>query len=345
MRVSVLCLVASLGCAGSRASHDAPPAAEPKPKLESEVAPPPSRLRITPRPDFAVVATPSGVVVLDEAGQQVDVLLPQPVDWCRVDARAEVLWFQTNGALSFLDLRTAAPPVEIIDASPDVIVIRYPDERIGLIEDHMFEDGLAVVLDSQPRLETMVGCDGDMAWYCFEDVDDFELARSERIEARNRELADRAIPTDVLAELAARAVGRRLTPTVPPRSVEPTTVTAVPRDACLEIEEDCGAARRLDGTPYWLVVVANDRGDFFHETERLYDPSARVFFDPRQPTRRSPTPLPDDGPGFVPWLVSPSGTHAVAGDELVAFSSGVIARDLTGACGFWGGGWEILTYE
>ena len=36
MRVSVLCLVASLGCAGSRASHDAPPAAEPKPKLENE---------------------------------------------------------------------------------------------------------------------------------------------------------------------------------------------------------------------------------------------------------------------------------------------------------------------
>lgn len=63
-RRSVILVRPYQGCIKTRSSVVDEPAADPM--LEREVAPPPSRLRITSRPDFAVVATPSGVVVPED---------------------------------------------------------------------------------------------------------------------------------------------------------------------------------------------------------------------------------------------------------------------------------------
>jgi hypothetical protein len=94
------------------------------------------------------------------------------------------------------------------------------------------------------------------------------------------------------------------------------------------------------GTPHWLVVVANSRGDFYHETVQLHDPATHEFFDALDPTRRSATPFEAGDEAFAPTWVSPSGTMLADYGRLVKLGSGVVAKDLGGVCGFWGGGWE-----
>jgi hypothetical protein len=312
-----------------------------------------SRLPLAPTPDLAVVQTVTGVDVLDEAGKSLATLVPHPVSWCRVDPRADVLWFRhgDDGTLAYLDLRNTDPATTLVAASPDTIVIDYGNESLGRLEAHMFEDGLVVHMQTPPTLEAILGCDGDMVYSCFSDVEpegdedgeiDFEAARAKRVEQLTKDVAARPIlAPDQLAALVARSAGRRATRPDPERSPTPTMVANVPQTNCDEIPEDCGKARRLLGTPYWLVVVGNIRGDFYHEAVQLHDPATHEFFDALDPKRRSATPLDESGEEFTPTWVSPSGTMLSDDSRLVKLGSGVVAKDLEGSCGFWGGGWEL----
>lgn len=316
----------------------------------------PSRLGIPPNPEHAVMivggnAEP-GIVVLDASQEPVGRLVTANVSWCRVDPRAGVVWYQHRPlgeaaydspvTLSFVDLEGHGPPVVVIDESPDVVVIQYPDEVLGRPEPHGYEDGIAVRMDEPPQLEAILGCDGDMAYYCFgEEVTDIEAAHAKRLAERRKALARAPfVGAEAVAALVARArlAGRRAVPTEPPRGPEPTTVKAVPRAGCDASPEECGKARRLPGTPYWQVVVSNSRGDFYHESRGLYDPVEKVFFDPKDATARSPKPVSDEP--FLPTWVSPSGERAMDDSTLVKLAGGTLATDMNGACGFWGGGWE-----
>ena len=145
---------------------------------------------------------------------------------------------------------------------------------------------------------------------------------------------------DALAEVYRRSIGPR--PAAAPPSPEPELVRTVPREPCTEEPGDCGRAVRLPGTPYWQVVVANSRGDFFHETVQLYDPDAAEFFDPRDPRARSRQPLAESGETFTPAWVSPSGELALDHDTLVRLEGGIVASGFDQVCGFWGGGWEVV---
>lgn len=313
-----------------------------------------TRLPIPPTPDLAVVQTAKGVEVLDETGKSIATLVPHPVSWCRVDPRAEVLWFRhadDDGTLAFLDLRSADPATKLLAASPDTIVIDYGDESLGRPEAHMFENGLVVHMQTPPKLEAILGCDGDMVYSCFSDEElegetegevDFEAVHAKRLEQLNKDLvAHPLLAPDPLAALVARSAGRRATPPDLARSPAPTEVANVPKGRCEEMPEACGEARGLLGTPHWLVVVENSRGDFYHETTQLYDPATREFFDALDPTRRSAMPMPNSGDEFTPSWVSPSGTMLSDFTRLVKLGSGVVAKDLEGSCGFWGGGWEV----
>lgn len=326
---------------------------EPKPP-EPVVAP--SRLGIPPNPEHAVMIVGGdvepGIVVLDASQAPVGRLVTANVSWCRVDPRAGVVWYQHRPpgeidydapvALSFVDLEGHGPPVTVIDESPDVVVIHYPDEVLGQPEPHHYDDGIAVHMDEPPQLEAILGCDGDMAYYCFGDeVTDYEAARAKRLARSRKALArERFVGAEAITTLVARArlAGRRAVPASAPRGPEPQPVAAVPRSGCEDMPEECGKARRLPGTPYWQVVVSNSRGDFYHETLGLYDPVEKVFFDPADATARSPTPASSEP--FVPTWVSPSGERAMDGSTLVKLAGGTLATDMNGACGFWGGGWE-----
>jgi hypothetical protein len=342
------------------ATPEKPLTPEPLPEVTTAAPEPPplppeptlTRLPIPPTPDLAVVQTMTGVDVLDEAGKSIATLVPHPVSWCRVDPRADVLWFRhgDDGTLAYLDLRNTDPATTLVAASPETIVIDYGDESLGRPEEHMFQDGLVVHLQTPPRLEALLGCDGDMVYSCFSDVEpegedgeiDFEAARAKRLEQLTKDVAAKTIlAPDQLAALVARSAGRRATLTDPERSPAPTKIANVPQTNCTEVPEDCGEARRLLGTPHWLVVVGNARGDFYHETLQLHDPATHEFFDALDPKRRSATPLDENGQEFTPTWVSPSGTMLSDHTRLVKLGSGAVAKDFGGTCGFWGGGWEL----
>ncbi len=328
---------------------DTKPEAKPEAKpIEPVPDMPKGRLSVAPRPDLAVVQTKAGVVAMDEAGTVVGTLVSDAVGWCRLDPRAEVLWVRNpdSTTLSYVDLRDPTPPVTVLEKTPETIVIRYPDEVLGRPEDHHFEDGLVVHMESPPRVEAILGCDGDMSYYCFGDEEeDMEAAHAKRLDEARKDLAARPfVGAKALATIVPRADGRTTIPPDPGRSPKPETVKSVPKDACMASPEDCGAATRLPGTRLWRVVVGNDRGDFFHETTQLYDPAAKVFLDPADPTKTSPSPLEQDvDAAFVAHRVSPSGTMLLGYDSLVKLGAGVVAKDLEGTCGFWGGGWELPT--
>lgn len=305
-------------------------------------APAKSRLGVAPSPDHAVVLIKGSVVVLDASGARVGTLVAEDARWCRVDPRAGVLWYQHGDelALAFLDLEGEGPPVTVLEKSPETLVIQHPGEVLGRPEPHHFQDGVVVHMETPVRVEAILGCEGDQEYYCFEDEDDVDAARAKRVAAGQEALAAHPlVAAEALTALVARGKDRHAIAPDPARGPEPTTLTTVPRDACEESPEDCGTATRVPGTAFWEVVVSNSRGDFFHETSQLYDPVAKVFFDPTSATARSPKPLENEP--FMPTWISPSGTLAVDGQVLVKLSGGTVATDLEGACGFWGGGWEL----
>lgn len=313
------------------------------------------RLDVAPNPELAVVATAAGVVVLDAAGKTVGELSPKKPHACRVDARAGVLWvhegsedegadledFQT-GKLTALDLESDAAPITVLTKAPSTFVIDYGDEQLGREEPHLFQEGVVIHMTEPPRVEAILGCDGDMSWACFgEDEEDEERARARMLAKLAKRIRARPFPAEALAPWVARGKARRATPSGPGPTDAPRKV-AVPKRGCAEEPEDCGKAQILPGGRYWRVVVGNNRGDFFHETFSLYDPTSDELFDPTDPAaRRKPSAADPDAEGFEPSWISPSAELAADGSTLVRLAGGVIARDLEGFCGFWGGGWTL----
>jgi hypothetical protein len=346
---SLIVLLSPLACGKATPAGDS----EPPPIDEPSQPATASRLPIPPTPDLAIVHTATGVEVLDTAGKRLATLVPHPVSWCRIDPRAEVLWFRHGGEgkLAYLDLRSTDPATTLLAGSPDTIVIDYGDESLGRPGSHEFNDGLVLHMQIPPRVEALQGCEGDMIYSCFpgdeleSETVDIDAILAKRLAQLTKDIEARPIlAPDKLAALVTRSTGRRATFPEPQGSPEPTAVASVPKTKCYEMPEACGEARRLLGTPYWLVLVGNDRGDFYHETVQLHDPATHEFFDPLDPTRRSTTPFEEDDP-FMPSWVSPSGTMLSDDSRLVKLGVGVVAKDLEGSCGFWGGGWEPAILE
>ena len=205
----------------------------------------------------------------------------------------------------------------------------------------MYREGVVVNMSDPPRLESILGCEGDMSWYCFEGEDNDDKARKRLLADLNKELAAAKLPVEAMSKIVARSVGRKAAITDPGRTPTPTKLT-IATDGCKEDPEACGEARALAGSRYWMVVVGNDRGDFYHEELQLYDPLSKEFFDPADPAARSKQPLSlEREDAFMPAMVAPSGSMALGYDALVRLSGGAVAKDLKGACGFWGGGWEV----
>jgi hypothetical protein len=336
--------------AGEQPTATKPTTTAAKPEATAPTAP--SRLGVPPDPEHAVMMITgddkeTGIVVVDGPGEPVGRLVSADVTWCRVDPRAGVVWYLHRppgeigivapGILSFVDLEGDGPPVTVAEKVPRTVVIQYTDEVLGQPPLHLFQEGMAVRMEDPPRLDAILGCDGDMAFYCFGDeISDYEAARKRALAKDRKAMARKPFPgAKAVAGLVARSKGR-VAPSEPPRGPEPQRVTTVPTEGCEAMPEECGRAERLPGTPYWQVVVSNSRGDFYHEDFGLYDPVEKVFFDPTDPKARGPVPT----SWFHPLWVSPSGERAINDSTLVELAGGTLATSYGGACGFWGGGWE-----
>ena len=86
----------------------------------------------------AIVPTAAGLLAVSADGARQRVLIPGPIRWATVDARASVVWFGSPDAstIEVLDLESAAvsPAVATVvtnlpaetDAGPPMVTIRYP---------------------------------------------------------------------------------------------------------------------------------------------------------------------------------------------------------------------------
>lgn len=322
----MLCLVALTACGPSTPSPAAPSHAPPAAEPSTEVA---------------FLRTAEGVVEIAVPGGARTLRAASDVGWCAVDDRARVVWLtrraEEERELAALDL-TGPRRLFSIAPIPDVdeIIIDHGEAgRLGGADPVSFRVALALVIAAAPRVHAVVGCDGDAAAYCY-DEDGALLEEYGAI----RRAADAVVLREpaLVASLHARASGRALRPPEPPPAELPRVSAADPA-ACHEVPEDCGSARPLPGTPYWLVVTSNGRGDYFHQSEQLYDPRSREFIDPRTGAR---SPTPREGGDVEGLQVSRSGEAFMIEGRVATFDGTVLFEHRDAApCGWVGGGYRV----
>ncbi len=186
---------------------------------------------------------------------------------CMHDPRTDTLWWTSpndpenaTASLHVLDLRSPAKAHTVALSLPASAewVVAHGDEAPALPLPNLFQVAAVVRLSASPSLEAQLGCDGDMAWFCYEGEPSQKGALNFDIQA-DFDLTQQATPHNpaLLARCGPR--GPRPAPGGPRPLPRP-----VPTSACIDFPEDCGNAYPLPNTPYWIVTVGNDRGDFLH---------------------------------------------------------------------------------
>jgi hypothetical protein len=340
-------LVAACGGGTTTSTSPAGPApAQPASAPAASSAPPPSApVPALPRGgERAFVIDGAELVEVSTAGGA------QPIapagSWCAVDARANVVWFVSGDGLRAFDLADRRTRT-IIKGSLDQLdmIIDWGAQRLGGESKLHFDVGAALRLSGKPTLEVEMGCDGDRAVYCFEE--DLETPTPEVAAKQQRaaklELADPAY----VATLASRGKQNSLwsPPPVPP--VMPKQKPTVVPKQCTE-QSTCGTLTAIPGSPLWLVEIANSRGDYYHQTRELWDPSTGEYVRPDgAKLLRSKTPPRDGMPDATDYgglRVSPSGSLTFGGYVFDAAKVHYAPRKPDSAsisCGWAGGGWRI----
>lgn len=353
--VRALPILALLAACGDRKAADQrvarPSTSEPGPgpgNQASPAAPPPS----APVPALsgdgvrAFVADATGLVEVSTSGDS-QVIAPA-VSWCAVDARASVVWFAGAGGLHAFDLADRRTRMiiqgELADLEP---IIDWGEQQLGGENRLAFEVGAALRLTGEtPVIEVEMGCDGDMATYCFEDDLETPLAHvaEKQLRVGTLTVADPAY----VATLASRGKQGSLwsPPPVPPAT--PKKKPRVDRAQCSEDPAACGTLTAIPASPLWLVQTANSRGDFYHETRTLWDPATGEFLrqdGDRLVRSRTPPPSTDADTDYAGLLVSPSGALSFGGAVFDVAKVHYAPQDRPDAasisCGFTDGGWRI----
>jgi hypothetical protein len=260
---------------------------------------------------------------------------------CAHDPRTDTLWWTSPNdpenatvSLHVLDLRSPAKAHTValnLPASAEWVVA-HGDEAPALPLPNLFQVAAVVRLSASPSLEAQLGCDGDMAWFCYEGEPSQRGALNFDIQS-DYDLTQQATPHNpaLLARFAART-----TPAPDMPSAEPLPrLASVPTSACLDFPEDCGSAYPLPNTPYWIVTVGNDRGDFLHTFSAVYDPATQMFLDL---AGGPPSATPPEGQELF-LTVSPTGQHVLTDTGLLALGAPAAGlADIQTACGWLGGG-------
>ncbi len=295
--------------------------------------------------DRAYVTDETGLVEVDATGAHV---LAKAGSWCNVDARAQVVWFINDTGLQAFDLtdRTIHPVIaHTLDAhdKTDTIIgslepiIDWGHEKLGGEDAVSFDVGVAVHMVGTPRLEMVMGCDGDRAVYCFDE----HHRPSKSVVALKKLVKDLPLDAAYVSTLASRGDKRSLwsPPPVPPT---PPAPPAFDHKSCTEDAERCGQLTAIPGSPLWLVVTGNSRGDYYHESRELWDPAARSFLriDESKLTRAT-DPLGENAPEFDGLRSSPTGLLSLHGIVFDARSVLYAPQGTGHTCGFTSGGWRI----
>jgi len=306
-------------------------------------------------PNMAIMATPSGLVAIDEQGAEVGAWAAPGVSWCATDPRSGLVWLLTASDDKPATLWTLAPtagaqPVEVASGLPILPVeIIYPDgQRVAMLDEADYDVAIALTLgaDRAPAsVAPIIGCGSSMsADICFMFDDNGQI-----IEADGKP----ALNPDIKAQREAVRAGRVTNPALLKGlgGSRPVWASTKPKPAgniegldlsgqVCEGPEVCAEAVELTNTPYQLVITATSMGDLPHNDRQLYDPKARGFFHIATPATTSPKPLADESASFTDAriIVSPSGQRMLIGGELLKLGSPrpPQAEEQRLGCGFMG---------
>jgi hypothetical protein len=294
----------------------------------------------------AFVANATGLVEVSTAGGS-QVVGPI-TSWCNVDARANVVWFVSGDGLNAFDLVDRRVRTVVRGDYSDRLepVIDWGSQQLGGESEVLFDVGAALRLGrGNPELETVMGCDGDRAVYCFGDDGKTPTESVTRLQRQAGAL--RIADPSYLTQLARRGKQGSLwtPPPVPP--VPPKRKPATDPERCTELTS-CGTLIAIPGSPLWLVITGNSRGDYYHETRELWDPATGEYVrrDGARLARSKALP-PEDGArsDYRGMRVSPAG---VLSDDGAVFDAAKVHyappdSDDSGStsCGWATGGWRI----
>ncbi len=310
------------------------------PPQSEEAGPKTDKAQAAPAVGSAIFVDGNGLGILE--GDTRRWLLPkQEVGFCAVDNKAQVVWLVIGQRLATYDLvdqtlRYLSPE---LDVGIGDVLIDYGDERIGgedMVDPRIY---LGVFLGDEIQIKSVVGCEGDGAWYCFENFDadssdDWPLI-PELAKLKSSYDTLTIIENDYLNTLKGRGQNRKLWSKIP---TEEAPRVAVPVSACDEEPGECGRAIHLNDQ-YWRVVVSNARGDFYHQDEQLYDSVSKEFIDMKTGQR---TAVPSESSdGITGMLVSPLGDQVLLYDTLLPLGGGKRTKVDGHFCGWVGGGFRI----
>jgi len=295
--------------------------------------------------DFAYVADATGLVEVGPSGAKV---IAKDVTWCNADARAQVVWFVSDGGLQAYDLvdhavhPVIAHDLNAHDKAGTIIgslepIIDRGREKLGGEDAVSFDVGVAVHMQAAPKLEMVMGCDGDRGVYCFDE----HHKPSASVIALRKLVKQLSVDQAYVAMLAKRGESRSLW-TPPPVPPTPPRPPALGREKCTEDKERCGQLTAIPGSPLWLVVTANSRGDYYHESRELWDPGAKAFVRiTGDKLVRAKDPEGEQGPEFDGLRSSPAGLLSLHGIVFDATHVLYAPRDMGRTCGFASGGWRV----
>jgi hypothetical protein len=324
-------LVVLVGCQSSSPPAPSPPP-PPKPiAIDAAV--------VVDTADRAYVSDATGLVEVSPTAS--NVIVPGAIAMCNVDARANVVWYQTDDGLFAFDLssRKSIPIIkhDIGDIEP---IIDWGNEKLGGENPLAFQVGISLDMAKQ-TLSMVMGCEGDAAVYCFEDDGKTPTKAVKQKQKLAKKLA--LVDPAAVAQLAARGQSRSLwsPPPMPQVAPKPPKLDAT---RCTEIPEDCGKLTAIPGSSLWLLTTANSRGDYFHETRELWDPATGelVKATPTGVTRKQ-TPAGDDEytSDYANLRVSTRGALSFEGFVFDPKRVIYAPKDSGKTCGWSSGGWRV----
>lgn len=315
------------------------------PKPTAEPAP-----QAPPKAERAVLAAADGLWIVPLDGAPPTKLSSDVADLCAVDPRAGLVWWVAfdpkteTSTLKAQAISDPAPHLVAQDLPPlDALLLDFgPDKgALGHREGVTFQVGAHLDLSTPtPKLKPWLGCEGDGAWYCYEEMtegpQDTWPLKPDLLQRTQSILQAKLGAPELLSRVAS--LPGPLWPPAP--KAAPLPPVPVPTDLC-EAPEDCGVAEPILGTKLLAVTTATSRGDFFHATRQAYDPATRQFFDwrdPQDPEARSTAPLEEAPLGA--YFVPPSGAGILSQGQVVSWERGPIyAAEGALACGWLEGGW------
>jgi hypothetical protein len=237
----------------------------------------------------AYVADATGLVEVAAPGGS-QVLVSGQVSWCNTDARGQVVWYLQGGVLYTFDLvdrrahQVLVGPRTMSFSGPTLPIITWGKEQLGGESRVDYALGIQLSMIPSPKISASLGCDGDLTHYCYADgsdraqgkLTDELLALKEEIE--HTEL----LAPDYLAALGARGAKGSLWSPKRASPAPPKKKPKVDKEACDADESRCGQLEPIPASPLWKVIVGNSRGDFYHQSDALWDPATGEFLTLRE---------------------------------------------------------------